>query len=73
MTLTECQTTLRNLCHLWRSEPDRFDQPPEGLHFSDFKHWLEEEGYGGELNFLIEMGKMDVAKEWFEEELSLHA
>ncbi|MGV6396986.1 hypothetical protein ACTUVN_002681 [Pseudomonas caspiana] len=67
MKKTECEPVIRSLTHQWAALQD---QSP-GWHpsFGSFVRWLRENSHDHYLDFKGVMPAMDVAEQWFDEEL----
>ena len=69
MKKSECEKAIRHLVSQWADEvgvqPGQARMPS----FSAFRSWLEQRGYGHYLSFRSEMGPLEDAEQWFDEEL----
>lgn len=69
MKRAECEKAIRSLVHEWAKARGIPIPPVEQPSFSDFKSWLNQNGYSHYLNFRSVMGPEEDAERWFDQEL----
>lgn len=69
MKRSDAEQAIRPLVHKWRHDSGQTDVPANELHFSAYRAWLYEAGYGHCLQFRSTMGTDYDAEMWFDEEL----
>ena len=68
MKKDECRQAIRQLCHKWSQAANLTAIQLEHPSFSDFKTWLNKNGYSHYLNFRSVMGADYDAELWFDQE-----
>lgn len=70
MKKAEAEQAVRYLCDKWR-EARGLPLPPSKVDyiFSDFKSWVDDQGYGHYLNFRSTGGVVFTAEIWFDQEM----
>jgi hypothetical protein len=69
MKRTEAEPAIRHLVHRWAGATGVEAGSDEQPSFSDFKRWVEEQGYSGYFSFRSTMGALEDVERWFDQEL----